>query len=88
VLKIRLENNFIFQQDNDPKHTAERSQSFFHSYRIKQFKWLPQSPDLNSIENLWAILDNRVDKYRITNKNSYFEALLAESGFTIFEKFN
>lgn len=75
LLKLGLENNFIFQQDNDPKHTAKKSQTFFRSCRIKQLEWPPQSPDLNPIENLWAILDNRVDKCGITNKNSYFEAL-------------
>ena len=37
-------------------------------YAIFKFK-------INLIENLWAILDNRVDKCEITNKNSRFEAL-------------
>lgn len=75
LLKLGLEDNFIFQQDNDPKHTAKKSQAFFRSCRIKQLEWPPQSPDLNPIENLWAILDNRINKSGVTNKNSYFEAL-------------
>lgn len=75
LLKLGLEDNFIFQQDNDPKHTAKKSQAFFRSCRIKQLEWPPQSPDLNPLENLWAILDNRINKSGVTNKNSYFEAL-------------
>ncbi|EFN66003.1 Transposable element Tcb1 transposase, partial [Camponotus floridanus] len=75
LLKLGLEDNFIFQQDNDSKHTAKKSQAFFRSCRIKQLEWPPQSPDLNPIENFWAILDNRINKSGVTNKNSYFEAL-------------
>jgi len=75
LLKLGIEDNYIFQQDNDPKHTAKKSKAFFHSCRIKQLEWPPQSPDLNPIENLWAILDNRINKSGITNKNSYFEAV-------------
>lgn len=76
LLKLGLKDNFIFQQDNDPKHIAKKSQAFFRSCRIKQLEWgPPQSPDLNPIENLWAILDNRINKSGVTNKNSYFEAL-------------
>jgi len=57
LLKLGLEGNFIFQQDNDPKHTAKKSQAFFRSCRIKQLEWSPQSPDLNLIENLFWIIE-------------------------------
>lgn len=75
MLKMGLENNYTFQQDNDPKHTAKKTATFFRSARIKPMVWPPQSPDLNPIENLWAILDNKVDKTDVTNKQNYFAAL-------------
>lgn len=75
LVKTGLENKFVFQQDNDPKHTAKKSKAFFRSCRIKPMEWPPQSPDLNPIENLWAILDSRVDKTGVTNKHNYFQAL-------------
>jgi len=52
LLKLNLENNFIFQQDNDPKHKAKKITAFFKSNKIKLLKWPPQSPNLNPIENL------------------------------------
>lgn len=75
VLKIGLENGFLFQQDNDPKHTARKTQKFFRGSRIKVLEWPPQSPDLNPIENLWSILDAKLDKSNVTNKYRLFEAL-------------
>lgn len=75
LLKMGLESNYTFQQDNDPKHTAKKTLGFFRSNRIKPLEWPPQSPDLNPIENLWAILDNKVEKTGVTNKQTYFSAL-------------
>jgi len=75
LLQVGLEDNFVFQQDNDPKHTAKIAQTFLKSSRIKVLDWPPQSPDLNPIENLWSILDKKVDKTGVTNTESYFVAL-------------
>lgn len=75
ILKLGLENSFIFQQDNDPKHTAKVSTKFFKDCEIKLLEWLPQYPDLNPIENLWNYLDDKVNKTNASNKTNYFEAL-------------
>jgi hypothetical protein len=67
--------NFIFQQDNDPKHTARATKEWFRWTRTKVLAWPAQSPDMNPIENLWSILNNRAKERVSSSENELFNDL-------------
>ena len=42
-----------FMQDNDPKHTSRLAVSFFEANGVNWWHTVPESPDLNPVENVW-----------------------------------
>lgn len=66
-----LENNdnYIFQEDNAPIHTAKIAKKWKENNNITSLPWPAQSPDLNPIENLWNELDRKVRSHKPLPKN-------------------
>ncbi|KAJ3437264.1 transposable element-related [Anaeramoeba flamelloides] len=66
---------WIFQQDGAIPHTSKITMSYLR-YRCNVLHpWPPNSPDLNPIENLWAIMDKRFSIDRPKNKKEFTKKL-------------
>lgn len=65
--KLGLESGFVFQQDNDPKHTARSVKQWLSENIENVLEWPPQSADLNPIEHLWDHLDRKIHEQPISS---------------------
>ena len=61
-------NSWKLQEDNDPKHTSGKVQKWKNNNHINRISWLLQSPDLNLIENVWAVLKANINNYKLTSR--------------------
>ena len=79
--RIFGDGNWIFQQDNDPKHTSKKCSRYLENkVRTKKIKevmdWPAQSPDLNPIELLWDEMDRSLKDFKPSNKDELYEKLV------------
>lgn len=70
-------NEYIFQQDGAPCHTAQKCMKWFAGNNVKVLDWPGNSPDLNPIENLWSRLKKAVAAKRPSNKRGLIESIIA-----------
>lgn len=75
---LDIGNNFVFYQDNDPKHTA-LNVCLWCLYNCPQvLKTPPKSLDLNPIEHIWRELEVPVRKYDIHRKSKLKTIMMEE----------
>ena len=77
--KRLIGNKFIFQHDNDPKHSAKIVKSYLQRKTVDEtltvLDWPPQSPDLNIIEAVWDYLDRERNKKQPKSTEELWQVL-------------
>ena len=70
--------NFVFQEDDDPKHSSNYCRNYLRRNKKKRScrcfdsrEWLSQSPDLIPIEQIWELIDPKLDKSHVKTKKTF-----------------
>ena len=63
----------IFQQENDPAHSAVHTNEWFFNNIVAVLDWPAKSPDFNVIENAWTWIER--DLYKGQRQFDYLEDL-------------
>jgi len=70
--------NYYFYQDNAPPHIAKSVKDWMEMFAPNAINAPPNSPDLNPIEMIWAILKNGIEKLKPDNIDELKKYILGE----------
>jgi transposase len=72
------DNSWKLQEDNDPKHRSKKAEKWREENQVRRISWPAQSPDLNPIENVWAVLKANISNYKPTSEKDLIKIIKKE----------
>jgi len=71
-------NEWVLQEDNDPKHRSNKAKNWKLSENVHILDWPSYSPDLNPIENVWGLLKAKIQENPVYDFISLVKRLKSE----------
>ena len=78
IKQMPKKNEVFFQQDLAPWHTSNIVKDKIAKLKLNVLDWAPKSPDLNPVEMLWSILDERLASKPMFSKGALMDRLQEE----------
>ena len=72
------DHSWILQEDNDPKYRSKKARKWRDDHQVCRISWPSQSPDLNPMENVWAVLKANVSNYKPTSAKELIRIIKKE----------
>ena len=71
--------SILFMEDGAPCYATKKTQEWHLKNAVQKLPWPSQSPDMNSIEHIWGIMNRAIKKVPIkpTTRGKLFEVLRA-----------
>ena len=80
MFSTNWQSTFTFQHDNDPTHNSGSKWAAKwmkeNGFHLRTLDWPPNSPDLSPIENIWGIMDNKMQARGCSSFEEFKEAVL------------
>ena len=69
-----IDDNFVFQEDTDSKYSSNYCRNYLRRKEaagvLTVMNWPSQSPDLNSIGQIWELIDRKLDRSHVKTKET------------------
>ena len=77
-LRTAINQPAVFMQDNALCYTAKSVKTFLSEEDVSFMEWLVQRPDINPIENVWKLLNERTKEKNPRNVEELWTKLKGE----------
>ena len=67
ILRTAINQPAVFMQDNAPCHATKSVKTFLSKKDVAVIEWPAQIPDMNPIENVWKLLNERLNEQNPRN---------------------
>ena len=85
-LRTEINQPAVFMQDNSPCHTAKSVKTLLSEEDVTVMEWPAQSPEMNPFDNVWKLLNIKISKHIISQRQINLNSWIASTKSYISKK--